>query len=80
MSRGSESEAKEIESLGIDLLFEYSTTIEHLKSISDDDFETLKDTIIKVDLVSWFQKGDWGTPQKFIKKVGVVNLTIPTFL
>jgi hypothetical protein len=52
MSRGSESEAKEIESLGIDLLFEYSTTIEHLKSISEDDFETLKDTIIKVDLVS----------------------------
>ena len=45
-SRGSESEAKEIESLGIDLLFEYATTIEHLKSISDDDFETLKDTII----------------------------------
>ena len=51
-SRGSESEAKEIESLGIDLLFEYATTIEHLKSISDDDFETLKDTIIKVELVS----------------------------
>ena len=23
------------------------------------------------------EKGDWGTPQKFIKKVGVVNLTIP---
>ena len=52
MSRGSESEAKEIKSLGIDLFFEYATTIEHLKSISDDDFETLKDIIIKVDLVS----------------------------
>jgi hypothetical protein len=47
-----EKDFKEIESLGIDLLFEYATTIEHLKSISDDDFETLKDTIIKVDLVS----------------------------
>jgi hypothetical protein len=23
------------------------------------------------------EKGDWGTPQIFIKKVGVVNLTIP---
>jgi hypothetical protein len=49
---GSKRSFKEIESLGIDLLFEYATTIEHLKSISDDDFETLKDTIIKVDLVS----------------------------
>ncbi len=47
-----EKDFKEIESLGIDLLFEYAATIEHLKSISDDDFETLKDTIIKVDLVS----------------------------
>ena len=47
-----EKDFKEIESLGIDLLFEYATTIEHLKSISDDDFETLKDTIIKIDLVS----------------------------
>jgi hypothetical protein len=45
-------EIESLESLGIDLLFEYATTIEHLKSISDDDFETLKDTIIKVDLVS----------------------------
>ena len=27
--------------------------------------------------VRWATKGDWGTPQKFIKKVGVVNLTIP---
>ena len=68
MSRGSESEAKEIESLGIDLLFEYATTIEHLKSISDDDFETLKDTIIKVDLVSWFQKGGLGNTPKIYKK------------
>ena len=42
----------EIKNLEVDLLFEYATTIEHLKSISDDDFETLKDTIIKVDLVS----------------------------
>ena len=67
-SRGSESEAKEIESLGIDLLFEYATTIEHLKSISDDDFETLKDTIIKVDLVSWFQKGGLGNTPKIYKK------------
>mgnify|MGYP004706922901 CR=1 FL=1 len=42
----------EIKNLEVDLLFEYATTIEHLKSISDDDFETLKDTIIKIDLVS----------------------------
>ncbi|MGX7010253.1 hypothetical protein RR45_GL001773 [Lactococcus chungangensis CAU 28 = DSM 22330] len=43
---------KDIENLGIDLLFEYSTTIEYLKSISDDEFENLKDTIINVELLS----------------------------
>ena len=46
-----EKDFKDIENLGIDLLFEYSTTIEYLKSISDDEFENLKDTIIKVELV-----------------------------
>ena len=47
-----EKDFKDIENLGIDLLFEYSTTIEYLKSSSDDEFENLKDTIINVELAS----------------------------
>src|SRR5574341_381603 len=63
-----EKDFKEIESLGIHLLFEYATTIEHLKSISDNDFKTIKDTIITVYLVKKKKKGGLGNTPKIYKK------------